>query len=80
MCAMCNRSPSRDGLPYLSFTAVQFALDAKEEALRREQDRQGWVGQPMGLEWFCDEHTALAEEHSHLHWRTAFDRLRELRG
>jgi hypothetical protein len=80
MCAMCNRSPSRDGLPYSSFTAVQFALDAEEEALQREQARQDRVGHPMGLEWFCDEHTAVAEEHSHLHWRAAFDRLRELRG
>lgn len=80
MCAICSRSPSRGGLSYSSFTAVQFALDAEEEALQREQARQGWVGHPLGLEWFCEEHTAVAAEYSHLHWRTAFARLGKLGG
>lgn len=74
VCLICRASPQGD-LSYASFTAVRFAIDAEEEAVRREWDREGWTGHPPEVEWFCGEHTALAEEHSHLHWRTALTRL-----
>jgi hypothetical protein len=78
-CFICQRS-LRDGEPYSSFTDVWFALTPEEEAIRREQDRQGWVGHPPEVEWFCDKHSALAEEHAHLHWREALELLARQRG
>ncbi|WP_149263776.1 hypothetical protein [Actinomadura sp. K4S16] len=77
-CFLCDRS-LREGDPASSFTAVRFGINAQEEALEQDRDREGWVGHPSWVAWFCDEHTALAEDHSHLHWREAFELLRQHR-
>ncbi|WP_433472809.1 hypothetical protein ACQPZP_28545 [Spirillospora sp. CA-142024] len=78
MCLICHRSLG-DDLPFSSFKLVRFALTPEEEAVEREQAREGWTGHPSWEEWFCDEHTALAEEHSHLHWREAMALLAQQR-
>lgn len=78
MCFVCLRS-LKDGEPSSSFEAVQFAVSPEEEAWQRERDREGWVGHPSEVEWFCDEHTAQARDLSHLHWREALERLAQQR-
>ncbi|MFB9193309.1 hypothetical protein ACFFWA_10065 [Actinomadura verrucosospora] len=79
MCFVCLRT-LRDGVPFSSFETVRFALTPEEEAVRQEQHREGWVGHPPEVYWFCDEHLALGKEHSHLHWREAQELLANQRG
>jgi hypothetical protein len=74
VCWICGESPRDDSCSW--FTAVRFGSEAEEE-VRREPERAGWVGHPPEVEWFCAEHAPLAEEHAHLHWRTALTRLQE---
>lgn len=79
MCFLCLQTPD-DGLPFSSFETVRFALTPEEEAVRQEQYREGWVGHPPEVYWFCDEHLALGKKHSHLHWREAQELLANQRG
>ena len=76
-CLVCRRTLG--DLPFSSFTLVRFAISAEEEALQRELDREGWTGHHPWHVWFCDEHTAPAEEVAHLHWREAMTRLQTSR-
>lgn len=78
MCFICLRTLD-DGVPFSSFETVRFALTPQEEAVRREQDREGWAGHPSEVEWFCDEHSAPAKKHAHLHWREAKELLAQHR-
>ncbi|MFD0852848.1 hypothetical protein ACFQ07_11460 [Actinomadura adrarensis] len=59
-----------------SFTLVHFGLNAEEQALAEARDREGWVGHPENVEWFCGEHVAQAKAKEHLHWREALTQLR----
>jgi hypothetical protein len=59
-----------------SFTLVHFGLTADERAAAEARHREGWVGHPENVEWFCNDHVALAKAAEHLHWREALTQLR----
>ncbi|WP_165958857.1 hypothetical protein [Actinomadura sp. KC345] len=47
MCVICMRVP-QDEDEFSLFEGVRFALDADEEALAREREREGWAAIPHG--------------------------------
>jgi hypothetical protein len=77
-CFICGRghwSPDESEGNDTSFTLVHFGLNAQEQAAARARDREGWVGHPENVEWFCGEHLSLAKAKEHLHWREALTQL-----
>lgn len=74
-CGICSRN-LHDDVPKEAdlreyFTLVYFRNYGVPEELAQ------MAGHPDGVEWFCWEHAAAAEELSHLGMGEAIDRLRE---
>ncbi|MFC5748831.1 hypothetical protein [Actinomadura rugatobispora] len=75
VCGLSLRDIDDDQDLWSVFTLVTFELTHEEKTAHQARDRSGWVGHPENTEWFCNQHAALAQERSHLHWRTALSEI-----
>ena len=74
ICAYCHRRNSEEKV---TFRTVMFALTSEEKAFNDRMIANRMVGHKKGLEWFCEDHLAVAKKYKHLHYRDAMTQIRK---
>ncbi len=70
ICVVCSKRFLEKG------GMVQFKLTEKEKESSKKFKMSGFIGHPIGLEWFCEKHIDEAKRLSHL---TLADALKIMR-
>ncbi len=62
ICYSCRKrfSPSKEG------GKVRFKLSEEDKVYNKRFEKEGFVGHPKGLEWFCEKHIEKAKSLKHL--------------
>lgn len=72
ICCICEErfDPGRSG------DQVSFTRRPSDDAFHARMEREGLVGHPPEVEWFCGEHLAAAQALAHLSIAEALHELR----
>lgn len=72
ICAICSKLPSN----HPAAGMVQFSLNTEEAKFNGKINKPGFVGHPLGLAWFCEEHKYEAKSLMHLSAEKAIHQMK----